>query len=233
VDNTDLFLGYNMRQNIRHNLSRRGRAIESAINKYNNLAAKLTPPKPPVEWKKINEYEFLQDFALLADCRPEILTKKWANNAVRFAMRQQLKVARAAEEITRCEVEARRWVTYIVDQERLFGEILEKANAEEVPEMVHALTKFCDHRKRLHTAVRRDLNKLFAHPRFEGERNPGVRDGGMAHVYNAARSGPGTQSGDVVEEEEDPEDGEVNDGEGGDAEYQQVDNVVEFITNYN
>jgi hypothetical protein len=221
-----------MRQQISHNLKRRSQAIQNAVKKYNSLAVRLTPPKPTVDWERITHYEFLQDFTLLYNTRPEVMNKRWADNAIRFAMKQHLKVARAEEEIIRCEVEARRLHTYIHDQALFFEDLItSKADSEPAP-VVHALTQYANHRRRLNEHVMRDLSKLFAHPRYAGDRNPGVREGCTPAPASSLRSDvtlpvpiEGLGGHDGLETEED----RVGLDEHDEANICEMDNIVEFI----
>lgn len=219
-----------MREQIKHNMSRRSQALQNAVTRYNNLALKCSPPKPTIDWRHASHYEFIQDFVLLSRCRPEVLSKKWTNSTVRFTMKQQLKFNRAKEELVRCEVECRRFLTYIMDQDTFFREIIEKASASESPGTTHALVKFIDHRRRLHATIKRDLDNLISHPRYQGSRTPGIRKNKVSgHSSDISIALPESQSpngADVDGEEESA----LADGEGDDTEYQEMDGIIEFIS---
>ena len=105
-----------MRVQIAKNVKRHSKAIQNAVKRYNETSAALNLPKPSVEWDQVTHYKFLQDFTLLQDVRPEVLCKKWASNAVQYAIKQHQQVMHAQEEIIRCEVKACRTFTCILDE---------------------------------------------------------------------------------------------------------------------
>ena len=63
------------------------------------------------------EYAFLADFDLLSDTREDVRQCPWARPAARALMDQYFKIERAHEEIIRLDVEIRRFVTHIRDEE--------------------------------------------------------------------------------------------------------------------
>jgi len=58
-------LGYKMHTNIWKALKKRGKAICTAIGKYNKLASQMNPPAPTLEWKDIVNYTFISEFDML------------------------------------------------------------------------------------------------------------------------------------------------------------------------
>ncbi|KAJ6448466.1 hypothetical protein C8R45DRAFT_763952, partial [Mycena sanguinolenta] len=77
----------------------------------------MTPPKPTLDWEEVVEYAFLADFDLLREGRRDIRDERWAKPAGRAAMDQHYKLLRAEEEIERLNIEIRRLVTYMRDEE--------------------------------------------------------------------------------------------------------------------
>ncbi|KAG6372115.1 hypothetical protein JVT61DRAFT_8829 [Boletus reticuloceps] len=110
--------GYKMRQQISKGLQRRSAAIRKAINRYNTLAATISPPRPSVSWKDITKYTFLGEFDILCHSRVDIRDREWAKPAIREATAKFFKLCRAKEEITRLAVETRRLRTAIHDEEK-------------------------------------------------------------------------------------------------------------------
>ncbi|KAJ7310670.1 hypothetical protein DFH08DRAFT_918254 [Mycena albidolilacea] len=109
--------GYKLRKHIAKALQARSKAVKNAIAKYNGIAESMTPPKPTLNWNEVVEYAFLTDFDLLYEGREDICGELWAQPAGRAAMDQHFKLLRADEEILRLNIEIRRLVTYMVDEE--------------------------------------------------------------------------------------------------------------------
>jgi hypothetical protein len=91
--------------------------VKNAIMKYNEIAESMTPPKPTLSWDEVVEYAFLADFDLLREGREDICGELWVQPAGRAAMDQHFKLLHADEEVVRLNIEIRRLVTYMVDEE--------------------------------------------------------------------------------------------------------------------
>ncbi|KAJ7720635.1 hypothetical protein B0H16DRAFT_1666433 [Mycena metata] len=92
--------GYKMRRHIAKALQTRSEAVKNAINRYNIAAASLEPPAPQLTWEEVVEYAFLADFDFL----------------------------RATDEEIKClNVEIRRLVTWIHDEDRFLRRWEEEA----------------------------------------------------------------------------------------------------------
>ncbi|KAF8145176.1 hypothetical protein K438DRAFT_1992115 [Mycena galopus ATCC 62051] len=87
--------GYKLRKHIAKALQARSKGLKAAIARYNDAASALTPPREHLDWNEVVENAFLADFDLLRDARQDI----------------------PKEEIQRLNVEIRRFVSYIVDEE--------------------------------------------------------------------------------------------------------------------
>ncbi|KAG1839897.1 hypothetical protein DFJ58DRAFT_667467, partial [Suillus subalutaceus] len=77
--------GYKLQQQIGKALQRRSDMIWNAINKYNNQAVALDPPRPQLSWKDIADYSFLGEFDLLRYSRTDIREVDWSKPAYREA----------------------------------------------------------------------------------------------------------------------------------------------------
>jgi hypothetical protein len=106
-----------MRKHIAKALQSRSQAIRSALERYNTAARLLPTPRRQLDWKEVVEYAFLADFDLLRDARQNVSDRPWATPAGRLAMDLYFKIERAHEEIPRLNVEIRRVVTYIRDED--------------------------------------------------------------------------------------------------------------------
>jgi hypothetical protein len=110
------FAGYKLRQQIGKALQRRSEAIRNAITQYNEQAAKLNPPRPPLSWKEIIDYSFLGEFDLLRHSRGNVHQATWAQPARQAATVKYLTLHWGREEITRVNTEIRRLRTLIHDE---------------------------------------------------------------------------------------------------------------------
>lgn len=109
--------GYSLCKHIGNALKSRSAAIRTALGKYNIAAATLTPPRQELSWDEVVEYAFLADFDLLRDTRQDIRSRPWATPAARQAMDSYFKLLRAEEEITRLNIEIRRLLTFMHDED--------------------------------------------------------------------------------------------------------------------
>ncbi|KAJ7748011.1 hypothetical protein B0H14DRAFT_3897197 [Mycena olivaceomarginata] len=110
--------GYKLRKHIAKALQARSKGVKSALERYNNAAAAMTPPRNQLTWDQIVDYAFLADFDLLREGREDIRSEPWAQPAGRVAMDQHFKLLRADEEIARLNLEIPRFVTYMADEKR-------------------------------------------------------------------------------------------------------------------
>ncbi|KAJ7687992.1 hypothetical protein B0H14DRAFT_3101286 [Mycena olivaceomarginata] len=110
--------GYKMRKHIAKALQARSKAVKSAIDRYNDAAIVLDPPMPRLTWEQVVEYAFLADFDILRDTRADVQSKPWTRPAYRLAMDRYFKTLRAREEIKRLNIEIRRVITWIRDENR-------------------------------------------------------------------------------------------------------------------
>ncbi|KAJ7711407.1 hypothetical protein DFH07DRAFT_1021509 [Mycena maculata] len=160
--------GYKLRKHISKSLQVRSKAVKAAIARYNEVAEAMTPPKPTLDWEDVVEYAFLADFDLLREGREDIRGEPWAQPAGRAAMDQHYKLLRADEEIVRLNVEIRRFVTYMVDEEAFLireeGRLLEEGMAELASQVRRARME----RARFTTVHMTRLVKLSKVPGFTG-----------------------------------------------------------------
>ncbi|KAJ7787476.1 hypothetical protein B0H14DRAFT_2267245, partial [Mycena olivaceomarginata] len=108
--------GYKMRKHIAKALQARSKAVKNMIEHYNDAAAALNPLMPRLSWEQVVEYVFLVDFDILRDTRSEVQSKLWMRPAYWLAMDHYFNILRAHEEIKRLNVEIRRVVTWIRDE---------------------------------------------------------------------------------------------------------------------
>ncbi|TFK59155.1 hypothetical protein BDN72DRAFT_906109 [Pluteus cervinus] len=113
-------LGYKLREHVGKALKAQAEAIRNALTAYNNAAKSLDPPREQLTWKRLMDIGGLSEFDLLRDTRHDVRKAPWANPRIREAMNFHFRVKRAIEERGRLNVEIRRLITYMLDQESDF-----------------------------------------------------------------------------------------------------------------
>ncbi|KAJ7050142.1 hypothetical protein C8F01DRAFT_1213045 [Mycena amicta] len=108
--------GYKHRKHIAKSLQTRSTAVKNAIERYNKAAEVMTPPRTHLSWDVVVEYAFLSDFDLLRDDTNSLANEKWAAPTFRLLMDRYFKLQRAREEIQRLNIEIRRLITWIRDE---------------------------------------------------------------------------------------------------------------------
>ncbi|KAJ7875013.1 hypothetical protein B0H13DRAFT_2236144 [Mycena leptocephala] len=144
-------------------LQARSKAVKTAITSYNAAAEAMTPQMPTLDWEQVVEYAFLSDFDLLREGRDDIREEPWALPAGRAAMDQHFKLLRADEEIQRLNVEIRRFVTYIYDEDEFLGRESQRLQEEGELALAHQVVLLRSERSRfmpLHTSRLAELSKL-------------------------------------------------------------------------
>ena len=111
----DIRLGYKLREKISKALRTRSGAIKTALQQYNDAAAKLNPPRDPLTWSTVLEAATVADFDLLRDTRTDIRSLPWTEPSRREATTYYFGIKRAREEIVRLNVEITRLLTFMFD----------------------------------------------------------------------------------------------------------------------
>ncbi|KAJ6564784.1 hypothetical protein B0H19DRAFT_1209940 [Mycena capillaripes] len=208
--------GYALRQHIAKALQARSKAIKAAIIRYNEAAEEMDPPMPTLDWKEVVEFAFLADFDLLRDARQDIRQEPWASPAGRAAMDQHFKLLRADEEIQRLNVEIRRLVTYMRDEQEFLAREEGRLREEGDNAIAHQVGLLRMERGRFTSVHMSRLGKLSKVPGFSGDIVPGVslsrerhtpvaRDVEMrapSPLARAVESGPPAQNDNDDDDEE-------------------------------
>ncbi|KAJ7868478.1 hypothetical protein B0H13DRAFT_2351364 [Mycena leptocephala] len=161
--------GYKLRKHIAKSLQARSKAVKAAITTYNEAALTMTPPKPTLDWEEVVEYAFLADFDLLREGRGDIRGEPWAQPAGRAAMDQHFKLLRADEEIQRLNVEIRRFVTYMQDEDAFLTREEQCLREEGNEEIAHQVGLVRMERARFTDIHMSRLVKLSKEPGFTGD----------------------------------------------------------------
>ncbi|KAJ7723600.1 hypothetical protein B0H14DRAFT_3098274 [Mycena olivaceomarginata] len=158
--------GYKLRKHIAKALQARSKGVRSALNRYNDAAVMLSPPRTQLSWEQIFDYAFLADFDLLREGREDIRTEPWAQPVGRLAMDQHYKLLRADEELARLNIEIPCLITYMVDEERFL--------AEGKAALAHQLKVQWVDRARFNSVHMERLTKLSREEGFTASLSPGV-----------------------------------------------------------
>lgn len=165
-----ILLGYKLRKHISKALQVRSKAIRAALDRYNDAAKRMLPPRPQLTWDQIVEYAFLSDFDILCDSRQDIRKRPWAQPANRILMDKHFKIERAQEEIIRLNVEIKRIVTHIVDEENYLLKAEENATT---PTLAYFIQQYRLERTRFSRLHLVWFSKLSNQPSFTSSLVPG------------------------------------------------------------
>ncbi|KAH7905910.1 hypothetical protein BJ138DRAFT_1226137 [Hygrophoropsis aurantiaca] len=164
--------GYKLRKHIGKALQARSAAIRTALDRYNAAAQALTPPRRQLKLDEVVEYTFLADFDLLRESRQDVSQRPWATPAARLAMDSYFKMCRAREEIQRLNIEIRRVVTYLQDEDKYLRACELQLHASH-PALAHQVSIQRKIRARFNAYHLRRINDIAALPGFTGTISPG------------------------------------------------------------
>ncbi|KAH9923875.1 uncharacterized protein B0H18DRAFT_878327 [Fomitopsis serialis] len=171
-----MMLGYKLREKIGKALKARAQAIQKALGRYNEQAARLTPPRAALSWQEVVGMVSLADFDLLREGREDIRQKPWAKHSQRRAMNLYFNIKRAREEITRLNVEIRRLLTHMYD-EHVDYHVAVQELASTNPGLVMELKRRWRYRNEINTRIAFKLFKTSQLRGFTGSLHTGQRIG--------------------------------------------------------
>ncbi|KAJ7776444.1 hypothetical protein B0H16DRAFT_1659785 [Mycena metata] len=166
--------GYKLRKHIAKALQARSKGVKSALERYNDAAAAMSPPRTQLSWEQIVDFAFLTDFDLLRDGWEDIRDELWAQPAGRVAMDQHFKLLRADEEITRLNLEIPRLVTHMMDEDAFLIYQERRLVREGNPALAHQVGVHRMERGRFNRLHMERLVKLSKEPGFTASLVPGV-----------------------------------------------------------
>jgi hypothetical protein len=166
--------GYKLRKHIAKALQARSRAVRTALTNYNAAAARMSPPRESLDWEQVVDYAFLSDFDLLRDGREDIRDEAWAKPSGRIAMDMYFKIERAGEEIGRLNVEIKRLMTYVRDEDEFLRREEIRVREEVGEAMAHQVHTYRMRQGRFHDEHRYRLYRLRSIPGFTGSLEPGT-----------------------------------------------------------
>ncbi|KAI6124642.1 hypothetical protein EV401DRAFT_2068853 [Pisolithus croceorrhizus] len=152
--------GYKLRKHIAKALKARSTTIRTVLDRFNAAARACSPPCCQLTFEQVVEYTFLTDFDLLRHAtRKDISQRPWASPAARVAMDQYFRVCHAEEEIKRLNVEVRRIITYLCDEDRYLKACIAQLQVSHPPlayqaQLHHNVrARFTNHHLRLLTEI--------------------------------------------------------------------------------
>ena len=165
-----------MRTHIAKALQTRSQAIRRAVDQYNKAAAQLSPPREQLDWSKMSQYGYIEELTLLRSTRNDVRSKPWVKPVYREMLKLRHKIARAKEEIIRCNVETRRVYTAIHDETSLFARVTMELKTNNNP-LYGPLRDFVTRRNGINRRLLTYIQKIHALSGFTGERTRGLRVG--------------------------------------------------------
>ncbi|KAK7049557.1 hypothetical protein VNI00_005588 [Paramarasmius palmivorus] len=173
-------LCYKQRDKITNALKARAGAVRSALDRHNAAAAKIQG-REPIVWDDIVKMVSLADLDYLKDTRLDIRTVPWAKPENRNAMELYFGLERAREEINRLNVEIKRLITFMIDDEADFWLAIEEIvtgdtepTQEQLDFKMHLQREYW-RRKALHWRMAERLLLISRLPGFNGDLIPGHR----------------------------------------------------------
>jgi hypothetical protein len=198
--------GYKMRTHIAKALKARSQAIHTAVSNYNEVAAKLSPPRPSLDIQTVLDYVFLAQFDILRDSRHEIQERSWARAAEHEAANAYFKLSRSHEEIQRLNIEIQCLSTWMWDEEQFLEHEITRLQSD-APLLAHQLSKSLKMQEAVNVIHRQRIRQIESLDGFTGCSGMGRRKGSLDSV--AVTKDMGNEGFQTIEVDEDDEmDGE-------------------------
>ncbi|KAJ7867007.1 hypothetical protein B0H14DRAFT_3084169 [Mycena olivaceomarginata] len=159
--------GYKLWKHIAKALQARSKGVRSALNRYNNAAVMLSPPRTQLSWEQIIEYTFLADFDLLQEGREDIRSEPWVQPAGHVAMDQHYKLLYSMSKIPHL-------ITYMVDKEWFLVYHEGRLQAEGKQALAHQVKVQRVDRVHFSGVHMEQLTKLSKEEGFTASLSPGV-----------------------------------------------------------
>jgi len=148
----------------------------------------------------------------------------WAKPVIRETIKKYLRVRRAHEELNRCNVEVRRILTSIHDEGCRFDHILTNL-ADQESSILGPVREYCTRRRHTNSLLLGHIQQIFDLDGFTGDRTIGRKKGGcVVAIGNLERPVYHWQALGINELKDG--DGEIDEGE-----TNQIDGLLDFVTN--
>ncbi|KAH8824474.1 hypothetical protein DL96DRAFT_1453307, partial [Flagelloscypha sp. PMI_526] len=167
--------GYNQRQKIGQAIKKRSGAVQTAVNRVNRAAKVLWPERPPLEFKEVVNYAFLSEFDFLRATGSGVIDETWAHPIARRLADEYYRIKSAQHELQRLNVETKRLITYMWDEELILKDAERSAlDDDKDPLLAFAISRKSRRLAPLHKLHRQRLSKVKTHPWFQGSLEPGI-----------------------------------------------------------
>lgn len=157
-------------------LQTRSKTIRRAIASYNSAAAAMTPSRPPLDWSNVSHYGLIEQYAMLKATNTDVSDKQWSQPIYREILKCRRRIARAKEEIVRCNIETRRLHTSIYDDTAHFKKVVRKLR-DDRDAMHDAVKHFTVRRNGVHKSLLKRIQQIHALVGFTGDTSRGIRIG--------------------------------------------------------
>ncbi|KAF8315762.1 uncharacterized protein EI90DRAFT_2946067, partial [Cantharellus anzutake] len=131
---------YKAQQQISALVTKRGKSLQSTLQKYNTLVATMNPPKPSLTWTQVTDLNFLSNIVILWG-REDMQEKPWFKHHFRDAMHAWYKLQRPREEIEIIGLEAHRIWASIHQEEAHLDQVIKDTQLTD-PELSKYITYF-------------------------------------------------------------------------------------------
>lgn len=192
-----------MRTHIAKSLQTRCKTIRKAVAEYNIAATAATPSRPLLDWSKVSDYNFIEEFTLLRESHNDLGNISWSQSHNREILKLRRRILRAKEEVERCNIETRRLHTAVQDEHEHFQRVLEGLRASSDP-ILTAVQGFVTQRRRTNMHLLHYITRIHKLEGFTGDTTPGHRVGSIpADVLpvETTQTSPCPMSDAVVDED--------------------------------
>ena len=165
-----------MRTHIAKSLQTRSKAIQRAVESYNKAAARLSPPREKLDWSKLSQCGYVEELTILRSARSDIRDKPWVKPVYREMLKLRHRIARASEEVIRCNVETRRLYTSIYDETGLFAQVIARLRSSN-DRLLGPTRDLVIRRHGVNRVLLKYIEKIYALPGFTGDVTRGLRQG--------------------------------------------------------
>ena len=153
----------------------------------------------------MSPYAFVEQFAMLKNTRNDIREKPWSKPLYREFLKLRQRIARAKEEVLRCNIEVRRLQTSIYDETALFSKTLERLRVSG-DRMYGQVQEFVRRRKRINYALLKCVKQIHCLTDFSGDKHRGVSIYADPHEPALTEEDDMPSSGEEDEDEDDSDD---------------------------
>ncbi|KAJ7068499.1 hypothetical protein C8F01DRAFT_1017912 [Mycena amicta] len=163
--------GYRMRTHIATALRVRSTAVQASLARFNAAAVEMG--KRTLDWNEVVQYSFMSDFDLLREGRTDITRELWIQPKARAAMDAHFKILRAEEERVRLNIEIRRFITHIRDEDAFLRYHERRLMEEDQKDLAHQVSLYRVEHSRFNPGHIWRLVQLKKLPEFNGTMVPG------------------------------------------------------------